>query len=188
MELVKNIVWVSVFYITIFSGNIYSQVYDLILEDMEIITYTEPFVAENSITATDFSVTGDGNVVFQAGNVITLLPGFSVTDGGEFHAFIADVKKDIEIPVTNPNVLSNFPNPFKNKTTINFSVHSAGNVKLTIINSIGQVIETLIDKNCQEGTQQQILFDATGLNSGIYFYKLETSDNTVIKKMVLQNS
>ena len=171
----------------IFVNNSHSQVYDLILEDMLITTFTEPFVAENSITASDFSVIGNGNVTFKAGNVITLLPGFSVTDGGEFRAFISNAETYNEITISDNNTaeLNNYPNPFYNKTTIAFTVPEDGMLKLTVLNSIGQTVKTLFEENSKEGAQYEIVFYAEGLKSGIYFYKLETMKSISIKKMIL---
>ncbi len=183
------IICISVF-LFVFSVKVQSQVYDLMLHDMSITTYTEPFVAKNSITASDFTVTGDGDVTFKAGNVITLLPGFSVTQGGEFHAYIAEVNNDEKFPDgdladNNGNILYNFPNPFSLKTTVYFKISVPGKVKISVMNSTGQTVSVLVDKIFQEQAGQKIIFDATGLPGGIYYYKLETEDNVLIKKMIV---
>ena len=88
-------------------------------------------------------------------------------------------------------VLSNFPNPFKSTTTINFSVvNSDKNTTITIYNLNGQKIKTLVNKKLNTGTHQAV-WDATNdsgkpIGSGIYFYQLKTG-NTFFetKRMVL---
>ncbi|RLD57490.1 MAG: hypothetical protein DRJ05_09635 [Bacteroidetes bacterium] len=188
MNFSRTILQLSIFFIGIYAGNTYSQFYDMVLEDMSITTYTEPFVADNSITASNFTVTETGDVTFKAGNSITLLPGFSVEEGGLFHAYISDEKNGAYKKSINKDELNNFPNPFGNLTTISFLVFSPGNVKLTVINPVGQTIETLFDENITDtGVSHEVKFYANGLSKGVYFYKLETADNTVIKKMILSN-
>jgi len=78
----------------------------------------------------------------------------------------------------------NYPNPFNPSTEISFSIPQAGNVKLTIFNSIGQEVTTLINKQMEQGNYK-VKFDASKLTSGIYFYKLESGNFVSVKKMML---
>ncbi|MGF1671126.1 MAG: T9SS type A sorting domain-containing protein [Balneolaceae bacterium] len=82
------------------------------------------------------------------------------------------------------NLAQNFPNPFNPVTTIQFALPQPGMVKLNVYNAIGQHVQTLINNEMQEGNQQ-VVFDATGLASGVYFYRLETPGFTRTKKMML---
>lgn len=85
---------------------------------------------------------------------------------------------------TSYSLSQNFPNPFNPTTKIRFSLPEAGNVKLTVYNLIGQTVATLIN-GYQEAGSYNVTFDGSGLNSGIYFYKLETGKYVEIKKMAL---
>lgn len=78
----------------------------------------------------------------------------------------------------------NYPNPFNPTTVINYNNNIAGNVKLTVINAKGETIATLINSNVVAGNHI-VNFDGTRFNSGLYFYRLETSTATITKKMLL---
>ncbi|HQF42693.1 MAG TPA: T9SS type A sorting domain-containing protein, partial [Ignavibacteriaceae bacterium] len=70
------------------------------------------------------------------------------------------------------NLAQNYPNPFNPSTKINFSLAVDSKIKLTIYNLLGQVVNTLINSNYTAGNHT-VSFNANGLNSGIYFYKIE---------------
>lgn len=78
----------------------------------------------------------------------------------------------------------NYPNPFNPTTTISFSLARATDVKLRIYNINGRLIRTIINEHKSAG-EYNITFDAGGLSSGTYLYKLETEAGTITKKMVL---
>ena len=78
----------------------------------------------------------------------------------------------------------NFPNPFNPTTTIEFSIPEQGEVKLTIFNLLGQEVRTLVKEQRQAGNYTEY-FDASGLNSGVYFYELRVNNFIVTKKMQL---
>jgi hypothetical protein len=85
---------------------------------------------------------------------------------------------------------NNFPNPFNPATIIRYSLPYNSNVKLTIYNSLGQVIKELISEVQQSGLQE-ISFDASSLSSGVYFYSMQANsidgnqNFTATKKMLL---
>jgi hypothetical protein len=78
----------------------------------------------------------------------------------------------------------NYPNPFNPATTIKFSVPVAGHIKLSVYDILGREIEVLANKNISAGSYS-VIWDASNYTSGIYFYRLEGSDFTETKKMVL---
>ncbi|RPI17621.1 MAG: T9SS C-terminal target domain-containing protein [Ignavibacteriae bacterium] len=78
----------------------------------------------------------------------------------------------------------NFPNPFNPSTTVRFDLAKSGMVKLNVYDVTGKLVSALINDNYYAG-QYSVDFNASGLSSGIYFYKLETADFTSIKKMIL---
>ncbi|MFH1734791.1 MAG: T9SS type A sorting domain-containing protein [bacterium] len=82
------------------------------------------------------------------------------------------------------NLSQNIPNPFNPTTTISYEVPSAGSVKLTVYDIMGQQIASLVN-GYQEANAYKVTFNAANLASGIYIYKLETGDFISIKKMVL---
>jgi len=78
----------------------------------------------------------------------------------------------------------NFPNPFNPSTTIKFSIPQSSNVTLKIFNTLGQEVSTLINQNMESGVHT-INFDASQLNSGIYFYRLDAGQFSEVRKMTL---
>ncbi len=93
--------------------------------------------------------------------------------------------KNVESQKPSTFVLNqNYPNPFNPSTTIRYSIPSSGNVKLVVYNIIGQTVKTLVDKEQSAGSYN-VNFNAAGLSSGIYFYKLSAGNYTSIKKMIV---
>ena len=77
-----------------------------------------------------------------------------------------------------------YPNPFNLCTKIEFKINSTGMVRLTVYNSLGQKLKTLINRELNPGTYSNI-FIARGLASGIYFAVLKTERRLRIKKILL---
>ena len=78
----------------------------------------------------------------------------------------------------------NIPNPFNPSTTINYSVPADGQVKLTVYNSVGQEMATLVNDARAAGTYA-VSLDAADYSTGIYFYRLEADGQTLMRKMTL---
>lgn len=81
-------------------------------------------------------------------------------------------------------VSQNYPNPFNPITRISFSIPEAGDVTLEVFNIRGQKVATLVDGTLRGGDHIAI-WNASGVSSGVYFYRLTTGDAVVTKKMVL---
>ncbi|OZC01788.1 T9SS type A sorting domain-containing protein [Rubricoccus marinus] len=84
----------------------------------------------------------------------------------------------------NVELAQNSPNPFTARTTIRFSLKAQGDVQLHVYNHLGQKVATLVDGSVASG-DHAVSFDATGLASGMYFYRLQHSGSTVTRTMVL---
>ena len=78
----------------------------------------------------------------------------------------------------------NYPNPFNPSTTIKYSIPEDGIVKLKIYNLLGEEIFTLVN-TVQKAGRYEIVFDASRLASGVYYYRLEAQSYTSVKKMIL---
>ncbi|MBL1215265.1 MAG: T9SS type A sorting domain-containing protein [Ignavibacteriae bacterium] len=78
----------------------------------------------------------------------------------------------------------NYPNPFNPTTTISYSIPIASQVQISIYNTLGQIISTLIDKY-QSAGYYETTFDASNLSSGVYFYSLKAEEHFSVNKMIL---
>ena len=94
-----------------------------------------------------------------------------------------DINEVKDIPITY-NLSQNYPNPFNPMTKIEYFIPEASRVKLSVYNTLGQEVVKLVD-DYQSAGKYVIDFNATNLPTGTYFYKLQTGDFTIIKKMIL---
>jgi hypothetical protein len=78
----------------------------------------------------------------------------------------------------------NYPNPFNPSTRIQYTVANLERVTLKIYNMLGQEVSTLVDADLQPGSYETT-FDATGLASGMYMYRLQTPGASMTQKMIL---
>jgi hypothetical protein len=78
----------------------------------------------------------------------------------------------------------NYPNPFNPNTVINFTIPKAGNVTLTVYNSVGQEVATLMN-GYKTAQTYHLTFSGSDLASGVYIYTLKYDNNLVSKKMIL---
>jgi len=78
----------------------------------------------------------------------------------------------------------NYPNPFNPSTRIDYELPKESRVSLTVYNTLGEVIARLVD-DVRPAGYYTVTFDASGLASGVYFYRLNAGDVTLLKKMLL---
>jgi photosystem II stability/assembly factor-like uncharacterized protein len=78
----------------------------------------------------------------------------------------------------------NYPNPFNPSTTIKFALPKSGNVTLKVYNALGKEVETLVNEVMGAGNYE-VSYDASKLNSGIYFYRISANGFTDTKRMML---
>jgi hypothetical protein len=78
----------------------------------------------------------------------------------------------------------NYPNPFNSTTQIVFGIKKKGLYNLKIYDVTGKLITELFNQNFEPG-EYKTDFHADNLSSGVYFYKLESSNSIITKKFVL---
>ena len=116
-----------------------------------------------------------------SGNVFYAVRTNGGISRGEFTVGITPVSN--EIP-KNYSLNQNYPNPFNPNTRIKFSIPKDGFVKFLVYDELGREIKTLLNDNLKAGVYE-INFEARILTSGVYFYKIITSDFIETKKMIL---
>ena len=82
------------------------------------------------------------------------------------------------------DLMQNYPNPFNPSTSITYFIPTSSNVKVEVYTVLGKLITTLVNEN-QETGSYQVNFDASGLSSGIYYYKIQSSNFAATKIMLL---
>jgi hypothetical protein len=78
----------------------------------------------------------------------------------------------------------NYPNPFNPVTKIDYSIAQRGVVKIQVYDILGRNVAVLVNSELNPGSYS-VNFDATGLSSGIYFYRMTSGDFISTKKMVI---
>jgi hypothetical protein len=94
---------------------------------------------------------------------------------------------DVNTTKLNPVVYSlsqNYPNPFNPSTAIQYALKSSGKVRLSVYDVMGREVAVLVD-GVQNAGRHEVTFSGAILASGIYFYKLQTTDAVTTKKMAL---
>lgn len=94
---------------------------------------------------------------------------------------IDDISTEMPLEIA---LKQNYPNPFNPTTVISYTLTRSENVKLSVYDMTGRLITTLVD-GLQPAGISNVNFNAAGLASGVYIYKLETPSATVNKRMTL---
>ncbi|MBL8017910.1 MAG: T9SS type A sorting domain-containing protein, partial [Ignavibacteria bacterium] len=81
-------------------------------------------------------------------------------------------------------LFQNYPNPFNPSTKIRFSVKNSSFVSLVVYNSIGELILRLAESYLKPGVYE-FDWNASGLSSGAYYYRLTSGKLTEFRKMML---
>jgi len=113
----------------------------------------------------------------------TTRPQYAQVDIGAYELVASSGLAESVIPAATA-LSQNYPNPFNPETTINFALAKDAQVNLSVFNAKGEVVKTLVNSSIQAG-YHSVNFSAVGLNSGLYFYKLTTPENSFMKKMIL---
>ncbi|MBP1653635.1 MAG: Por secretion system C-terminal sorting protein, partial [Bacteroidetes bacterium] len=78
----------------------------------------------------------------------------------------------------------NYPNPFNPSTTIQYALPGRSSVTLTLFNTLGQQVATLVQGE-QEAGYHEVKFDASQLPSGVYLYRLQAGNHIEVRKALL---
>ncbi len=121
-----------------------------------------------------------------------LVMGFSLTDLQNKTSVMRDAYEAIAVatdPVSSDlpqeiHLYQNYPNPFNPTTTISYELPQAADATLTVVDPLGRVVRELAS-GTQPAGRYEMSFDAAGLPSGVYLYRLKTTDNVETKRMVV---
>lgn len=159
---------------------------------------------DGAIEATDLSMIDNDAANFLTGYVQSDVNGDNVIDASD--ALITENNAGNFIVASNPllgfsstinqksetilkrsnkfELKDNYPNPFNPGTVISYSLAANSNVSLKIFDITGREVLTLVDQMQNAGIYS-VTFNASGLSSGMYFYKLNVNGYEQVKKMTL---
>ncbi len=124
----------------------------------------------------DENMTEDGWLLFDAS--VKWAMGYSETDT------TSAVRSPAQTLPSDYVLQNNYPNPFNPVTNIGFSIPAQTHVRLSVWNSLGEEVATLVDETKPAGNYT-MRFNATNLPSGLYFSRLEAGTQIRTQKMVL---
>ena len=110
-------------------------------------------------------------------------------DGGGVAVYneggIVKVQEEIsKIKIENFRLFQNYPNPFNSTTTIKFQLPKPSDVQISIYDINGSLVKILVNDYKTAG-YHKIIWDASNIPSGIYFYKIKTRSFTQVRKCML---
>jgi hypothetical protein len=171
-----------------------------IIPDKRIVIYAKstdyniPFNYAIPIGGKTFTV---NNLPYGSYQLIGQLIGYADATSGTVNITAIDTQvNDIALNFTTTGIHNNpiipqtveldqnYPNPFNPNTTIQFYLPRSSYITLKIFNYIGQEIETLVNRNYNEG-RYTIYWNAKNLASGVYSYVLNYGGTAYSKKMIL---
>ncbi len=102
---------------------------------------------------------------------------------------VTGVNDEVDQTPTEFAVKQNYPNPFNPTTTIKYQLPKASYVSIKVYDILGSEVATLVNGNVSAG-YHSVIWNATDnsgakVNSGVYFYRVSTNSNVVVKKMLL---
>ena len=103
--------------------------------------------------------------------------------GARSFVFIADAEEPPGLP-ERFGLSQNYPNPFNPTTEVRFVIGDVGFVSLKVFDVLGREVSTLVNEMKQPG-RYQVVWNAAGVASGVYFYKLESSGRVEMKRMLV---
>lgn len=108
---------------------------------------------------------------------------FDAPTPGSGNGIINPIESENEDP-SGIHLFQNYPNPFNPETTISFQLEKPTELSLEIYTIEGRLVQTLANSRYLSGTHS-IRFDASSLSSGMYFYRLQTENQSLTKRLVL---
>ncbi len=152
---------------------------------------TDTYSAENTITSAGTVATGT-TVTFEAGQSVTLLPGFTAEAGSTFTARIqacATARPAIEERTEEKMVLTTeikvFPNPFSQESTIEVQLAEINDVQIELFSLTGQRIRSIANERGVSSGNYQYTLNANGLNAGMYVLLIRVGEKVETRKLSL---
>ncbi|PIO48663.1 MAG: hypothetical protein CMR00_04110 [[Chlorobium] sp. 445] len=99
----------------------------------------------------------------------------SVDFDGTTHDYEQTVEVEATRLIRDYELMQNYPNPFNPSTTIRYALPAASEVSLRVYDMLGRMVSEVLRSVKQEAGVYEVRFDARGLSSGVYLYRLEAT-------------
>jgi hypothetical protein len=168
---------------------------------MKATDYTTPVATGDNrtyISTGPVSLNNNGETVVTfalvAGTSLTNLEANADEALSIYNSQLIGIKESASIELKNFQLYQNYPNPFNPTTTIKFAIPNVARdlsrnndksfVTLKVFDILGNEITTLINGTKSPGTYE-VTWNAANVPSGVYFYKVNFDNSTIVKKMIL---
>lgn len=140
----------------------------------DVVSATTPDIIYDASSQADYYLTNCG----------TFNPVNEITISAPINHGLNNCTVSIKQNKSFESLINNYPNPFTNSTTILVTLTESTDFEVKIYNALGaQIFNKKVNGNIGEN---QVIFDGSALNSGIYYYSIKTDNQQVTKKMIVQ--
>jgi hypothetical protein len=138
-------------------------------------------------------VPNDGFLATPSIHALMVTGGFiyaGMTGSGALGAYRRAVPGTTSVELTNKTIPDgfaleqNYPNPFNPKTAISFQLPAVSQTSLIVYDLLGREVATLVNKELEPGSYR-VTFDASGLASGMYLYRITAGPFTDARKLLV---
>jgi hypothetical protein len=180
----------------------YSSDYSTLLDSCQVSLTLPGNVASGLYMASEFvssdgTVAAESTVIFQAGEYVELLVGFTAERGSNFWALIKDCTPGMTplqspdpppmvyaITPPPPQTLLVAPNPARDAGAVQFSLEEEGRARLYLMNVRGELVVMLADGILSAGLHRRD-FSVRGMPPGVYLVVLKTTEGTQTERVVI---
>jgi len=163
------------------------SIYTIVKDEDGILIGKTSFEMKNppALTAGRFRIghRGGDEVQFFNGNVDDVKMWNYYNTDPELWGYVVGVDDEPQL-VSSFHLAQNYPNPFNPTARISYSLPHTGDVRLSVYNLLGQEVRVLVNEKQNSG-HHTVQLDATGLASGMYFYRLDSNGQSSVRKLML---
>jgi hypothetical protein len=131
-------------------------------------------------------------IIVNNGSAGAIITWYDLRSGTDYDIYASHVNNNgtltsVRMQSEQPSGFSleqNYPNPFNPSTNIRFRIAESGFVSLKVFDLLGREVATLVNENLQAGSYEAT-FDARGLASGVYIYRLTSGGSSLSRKLLL---
>ena len=179
---------------TLIAEGVKGHIFEVTSEGETVWRYVNPVTRDGPLARTDSIPPNSprapailANMIFRAFRYAPDYPAFvgkDLTPKGPIEIVTTATEGEADVP-TDFALAQNYPNPFNPTTAISFSLPRPSDVTLSVYNMLGQRVATLADNKRYAQGRHGVIFDATGLSSGVYLYRLDAEGFISTKTMLL---